>query len=284
MSPVQKKTLVAKDGCKIASYTWRHPNARFVVLILHGHGEHMSLYESFVAQLQKLPCHVAGIDYRGHGLSDGIRGHAKNLTELVSDFKLGLEDALQAEGKLPFVLFGHSMGGGVLARYLCSEKVPAAIRGAILSAPLLSPKLSPIQKVQMVMAKALARIAPTLIVPANHDLSALSTEPEVEQMMRNDPLFHTQISMALGADFGVNGRFCLEHAHNANTPILTYWGSEDIFVKTELIDQFFQGLTGAKEKILFPGIRHAPHLAAPAAREEVFGHIRRFITQVCQLS
>ncbi len=278
MTNAKHQDLKAKDGTKLVSYEW--PTATspaFGLFLLHGHGEHCGMYQSFVEQIQRIPCVVGGVDYRGHGLSEGLRGHAMSLSEVVEDARTALQAFQQKYPKLPLVLFGHSMGGGVLARLLCEGGYPSTIVGAILSSPLLSPKLSAIQKLQMVLAKLLSSILPRMIVPANHDLSMLSTEPEVEAEIKADPLFHTQISLALGADFSRNGDYCVSKAQDIKTPLLVYWGNDDVFVKVELVEAFYQKLTSPKNKVLFPGVRHVPHMAAPAVREEVYKLLRQTI-------
>ncbi len=275
MSSPTLQALTSPDGLKIMSYQWL-PSATpsFGLFICHGHGEHIGMYRELVEAVQKLPCAVFGVDYRGHGQSDGLRGHAMSISELVGDLKLGLEAVKKDFPQLPLVLFGHSMGGGVLARLLCDHSGAFGVKGAILSSPLLSPKLSNIQKLQMVVAKTLSPLLPKLLVPANHDLSMLSTEPEAEASVKADSLFHTQISLALGADFSRNGAICLERAQNVQIPVLIYWGTEDIFVKVDMVESFYQKLQGTKQKQIFQGVRHAPHMAAPAEREKVFQLLR----------
>src|SRR3954454_20965772 len=87
---------------------------KLAVLLTHGYGEHSGRYQEVVSRWNEQGILVAAYDLRGHGLSQGKRGHVDSFSEYVTD-ALDLVTVLENEpdwaGAAPPVLFGHSLGG-----------------------------------------------------------------------------------------------------------------------------------------------------------------------------
>ncbi len=109
-----------------------------VVVLLHGYGEHLGLYEALAHRLTADGSAVQAMDAAGHGRSDGERA--------AIDWDVYVEDARQlanlARDRYPgraLVLIGHSGGG--LAAYLLALRFPGIADGLVLSgAPLCRQK------------------------------------------------------------------------------------------------------------------------------------------------
>src|SRR5437868_1610074 len=110
---------------------------RSLLLIHHGHGEHAGRYARLADALAHLPVEIRAFDARGHGESDGVRGRIRGIDQLVADLAEILPAQLAASGLERVTLFGHSMGGAVIARYLETQAPHPAIRSVIFSSPLL---------------------------------------------------------------------------------------------------------------------------------------------------
>ena len=105
-----------------------------VVVLLHGYGEHLGLYDALARRLTADGGAVHAMDALGHGRSDGERAvldwdvyvdDARQLTNLVRDRYPGR----------PVNLIGHSAGG--LAGYLLAVRSPGIADALVLSgAPL----------------------------------------------------------------------------------------------------------------------------------------------------
>lgn len=111
-------------------------DARSVVVLLHGFGEHLGLYEAFAQRLTGDGHAVHLIDCVGHGRSDGERGlitwdsYAEDATRLV-------QLAAAAHPGVPLTLAGHS--AGALAAYLVGLRSPELVDALVLSGgPLLA--------------------------------------------------------------------------------------------------------------------------------------------------
>ena len=71
MSIVFPASITARDGTRLVTTHWPLPAGapmQGVVLIVHGHGEHVRRYKHVAAHLNALGWAVVGYDHRGHGL------------------------------------------------------------------------------------------------------------------------------------------------------------------------------------------------------------------------
>ena len=133
------------EGGEIA---WRyHPleGARGVVVLVHGFTEFAEKYDEMVWYLLNNGYAVFRFDLRGHGRS--VRGvedpeltHVDRFEDYVDDLDILLKGVvLPRAGDLPITLFGHSMGGAVVVKYLAGHP-EVKIAKAILSSPMVCPQ------------------------------------------------------------------------------------------------------------------------------------------------
>ncbi len=121
--------------------------ARAIVHVAHGMGEHCARYERFACALTDAGYAVMAHDHRGHGRSVaspeelGSFG-AEGWEGLVADLSRVHEEARGAYPGIPFVAFGHSMGSFALQQLLLdeSDRIDAAIlSGSAAADALLEP-------------------------------------------------------------------------------------------------------------------------------------------------
>ena len=84
---------------------------------------------------------VAMMDWRGQGLSSRVSkniriGHIDNFKTFDDDFIKIVEECFKTRCPSPFIGFGHSMGGCLLASYFISKK--NLLEKCILCAPMVS--------------------------------------------------------------------------------------------------------------------------------------------------
>lgn len=174
--------------------SWR--NGPKLLLVLHGLGEHGGRYAHFPHYLRDTLSAVYTYDHRGHGRSEGLRGHAEKLDDLVQDAASVIErwdEKLRSKhGSSEIHLLGHSMGGLIALRLLLSKK-GLPLRSATLSAPFLGlgTKMNPIKQAG---AQALARIWGTLQLPTNLDAGGVSRDPKVVRAYLDDRLVHDRMT------------------------------------------------------------------------------------------
>ena len=136
-------TLDSIDQDQLAIYDWPLPaqqTSRGTALLVHGLGEHMGRYAHVAKHLNDWGFTVRGYDHFGHGLSTGIRGGLPSDSRMLDDLAKVIADTRQnmTAGE-PLVLIGHSMGGGVVGRFVSLNIAP--VDALVMSSPALRSRL-----------------------------------------------------------------------------------------------------------------------------------------------
>ena len=252
---------------------------RTLMLIHHGHGEHAKRYDGFSEQLSDLPVDVRGFDCRGHGESCGVRGRADGLDGLVADLEEIIPVMLEKSGADRLILFGHSMGGAVIAHYLTAYEPHPAVVGAILSAPALAIPRTFSTTIKVLVARALDRVLPHLILDTELDAAGISSVPEEVERYKRDPLIHSKISIRLGKSLIDDGALAAERSGRVSVPLLVYHGGDDPIVSIEGSQKFATNAVNAEVEYLeFAGCFHESHHESPKDAAQVFNSIRRWVS------
>src|SRR5689334_23215189 len=108
-----EKEWLCADGTKMFACEWTpegHEPIKDVIGLVHGMGEHMGRYGHVADRLTAEGYAVIGFDQRGHGQTEGKRGHIPRYESLFEgiDNVIALADRIHKD--LPLYLYGHSMG------------------------------------------------------------------------------------------------------------------------------------------------------------------------------
>lgn len=167
-----------------------------VLFVVHGQGEHGGRYRHFASHLSDCLDAVVAMDHRGHGRSQGVRGHVDRFGQYVDDAFAVLEATHKAfsspdTGRAPRMhLLGHSMGG-LISLLMLQEKSVGFLRSATLSAPLLRLKY-PVPALKQAAGHILSRVLGGLQMETGLDCSLISHDPKVVQAYRDDELVHSK--------------------------------------------------------------------------------------------
>ena len=146
--------LVADDDHKIHLQTWTPDgDARGVIQMLHGLGEHIGRYEQFAHAAVTRGFVVYGHDHRGHGRSEGERGYfadEQGWHKVVEDVRIVNEHIAEAQAGKPVIMLGHSMGSFIAETF-------AMHYGERLQGLLLSGSSWP-QRIQLLPGRLLAKL------------------------------------------------------------------------------------------------------------------------------
>ena len=108
----------SKDGITFYSRTWEpDAQAKAVVALVHGHGEHIGRYENVASALTNAGYVLAGYDSRGHGKSTGARGYIPSYDTLMDDIGAFISMLGEKYSGQPVFLYGHSQGGNQVINY-----------------------------------------------------------------------------------------------------------------------------------------------------------------------
>ncbi|PKI35210.1 hypothetical protein CRG98_044376 [Punica granatum] len=133
---------------------------------------------------------VHGMDYEGHGKSDGLQGLVNCFDDVVDDCSNHFTSVCEQEEnkeKMRYLL-GESMGG---AMALClHRKKPDYWDGAVLVAPMckIADQLRPSKLVVAFLSRLCNVIPSWRVVPTSQDIIELAFKvPEVREQVRSNP-------------------------------------------------------------------------------------------------
>ncbi len=227
------------------------------VLIVHGLGEHQGRYDEVVTSLTARGLSVFSYDHRGHGRSDGPRGHADAVDDLVADLE---EACRQADRHLgadaPMILLGHSMGGMLVLRYLDGH--PSGVEAAVVSAPWLRTANPPGPWIRRI-GSALERLVPSLGLPGSARPELLTRDPERIRAYRDDRHIHQRVSPRLYFSVERAQERILARSAGYGLPVLMIVPEDDGLADPAPALAFAARLEAeGVELARLPGVRHEP--------------------------
>lgn len=215
-----------KDGTNFYVQGWEpEGKPKAIIALIHGLGEHIGRY-NHVGEVMTDAGHVlAGFDLRGHGKSNGPRGHAPSLDTYMQDIQEFFTFLLgRYPDDLPRLIYGHSLGGLLALVYALKQKT--GLKGVIATGAALRSALQE-QKFKVAMVKSLSSIVPTLTFPSGLDPKDLSRDPRVVDAYINDPLVHDKTTVGFGRSALDGIDFAFKHAKEFPYPLLIMCGAED---------------------------------------------------------
>jgi len=103
----QEYELTTKDGLKLFAQAWKPENpAKALAVIVHGLGEHSGRYKHVAEAFTKNGIYSFSYDQRGHGRSEGLKGHTPTYGNLMDDLGIAIDHAHRTAGEeLPIFLY-----------------------------------------------------------------------------------------------------------------------------------------------------------------------------------
>jgi alpha-beta hydrolase superfamily lysophospholipase len=247
-----------RDGLNIHGHVWESTErkAKAVVCLVHGLGEHIARYHHVAEVLGRDGYALFGADLRGHGRSEGIRGHTPSIDAYMEDINLLIEQARKKFPDLPIFLYGHSLGGILVLNYGLTQS--PILKGVISTGPALRTALEN-QPVKIAAAKILGALLPSTTIASGLDASTLSRDEKVVTAYKNDPLVHDKVSLGFGRTMlGVN-RWVLENSSKFKYPLLLMHGKADQLSFPKGSEEFASNLKGTCTLMLWDNLYHEIH-------------------------
>lgn len=267
----------AFDGLKLYFQCWQADSqTKGIICLLPGLGEHSGRYDDWASRLNKANYSVLAIDLRGHGKSDGQRGHVSSYNEYLNDTDLLIKEAKGRFPDIPCFLYGHSLGGMIASEYILRTK--PALSGAIITALSYKSSLQD-QKGKIWLAKILGTIVPRMSISTGLVPSTLSKDPEVVARYVGDPLVHHVASLGWGKSTLESIAWAEQHATEWTLPVLLMHGEEDKLGYAEGSREFASKITGDCTLKIWPGLQHEVH--NEPEKEEVFEFLRQWLDKHC---
>lgn len=227
---------------------------KVVLVVVHGSADHSGRYLTLVNHLVPRGYGIYGLDMRGNGKSEGLRGYVGRFSDYLDDLDTfyNLVRAQQPAAKI--FAFGHSSGGTVLTAYAILRRCEFC--GLILSGALLSPSVVPARTrfAAHVLSFFLPKIGIYHIAADN-----ISRDKDVVKAYETDPLvYHGKISTRLGAELMKAMGMIRKRMADVRLPILILHGSADRLVDPKNSELLYRE-AGSVDKALrlYPGFYHS---------------------------
>lgn len=268
---MEHKEIVLKsvDGLALYGQYWVPENeAGGVICLVHGLGEHSSRYEQWALRFVEKGFAFTAFDLRGHGHSEGKKGHTPSYVRLMEDIDIFLQRSRDLFPGIPLFLYGHSMGGNLVLGY--AVRVELSVAGIISTSPWLRLRKE-MPGIVMAPFRIVQYIAPGLVIRSGLDAAGISRDKEVVIRYMEDPLVHDKISLKMFFEIHDNGLKLIRNGGEIKTPVLLIHGSDDPITDPEGSRLFAEKAGGGVTLKIFDGLYHETH--NEPEKEEVFEYI-----------
>ena len=273
----QSWTIMAQDGTSIYWKGWVPDHSpKAVVHVIHGYAEHIGRYGNVIDELLPAGYAVFGNDHRGHGKSEGKRGHVRSFQEFIDDEKQFRREVIQTRfPKIPYFILGHSMGSLIAMNYV--EQNAVDVKGLVLSGTGSEPGTD-IPKVLLTVTKILSKILPSVHVKSPLPPEFISRDMDVVKAYVDDPLVYNVITPRLAHEMNRYVVIGAQNAFKIQVPVLIQLGSRDTAFSGQ--KELFK-MIGAKDKTfkLYEGLKHEVYNELAADRMKVLADLRSWLDE-----
>lgn len=246
--------LTAPDGVVIPYREWWRPDAKAVVLYLHGQGDHSGPFTAMGDRFHELGFNLYAHDHRGFGLSCQPRGDIHSYDQFVGDTVSMVRHARLQNPKLPVFLLGLSMGGHIALR--SAHRAGDDVNGVVALSPGFKLRTAPAWG--LVLRTALySLVSPSRYMPAvTDDIITTRNQTHLDRAMEDEhwvnrytARFYVQTVRSI--------RRAWRELANLRTPVLILQAGEDYVICPEENRRFFDRIGHSdKEFRLLEGLCH----------------------------
>ncbi|XP_042481633.1 monoacylglycerol lipase-like [Macadamia integrifolia] len=247
-------------------------NIKGIAIILHGLNEHSGRYSDFAKQLNANGFKVYGMDWIGHGGSDGLHGYVHSLDHAVSDMKAFVKKVTTENPGLPCFCFGHSTGAAIVLKALLDPKIKALIEGVVFTSPALRVQAS--HPIVGMLAPIFSLLLPRYqFRGANKKGMPVSRDPEALVAKYSDPLVYTgSMRIRTGSEILRITTYLQQNLRKLSVPFLVLHGTADTLTDPEGSLKLFEEASSTDKSIkLYEGFLH--DLLFEPEREDIAKYI-----------
>lgn len=239
--------------------TFLADHSKAIVLVIHGSGEHIGRYRHMAEWLNESGISMIGGDLPGLGKSTMRRGHIDYFDDYLLKVDQWLKYVQHSYPSTPVFLYGHSMGGLIVLRYLQEFQEAKKLKGVILTSPAVSIGVK-IPKWQLIVAEGLKKVWPTFQMKSGIQPYQVSRSPEVADQYDKDPLNYNKVTIGWFFEF----QKAIEEVwkrtdviRRLDLPMLFLQAGADLLVNPLEADRFVQQLQMDElEYHHIPGLYH----------------------------
>lgn len=271
-----KDSYKSRDGLNIHYRHYAAEDERLCVVISHGLGEHSGRYLNVVEKLCPMGISIFVHDHRGHGKSQGRRGHIDGFDQYIDDLDILLNISRdKSRANTPVILLGHSMGGLIGLSHAINR--PGKIDGIAVSSPLLQPAVK-VSSALIFATKIMSVLWPSMTVSNKVDPDVLSHDEGVIQQRNSDPLIHSRVSARWVVECTRAMEKTSAFVGSLDIPLLMQVAGEDKLVKSSATETFFSRLNGDDKTIrVYEGMYHEIYNETRERRALVLDDLKTWI-------
>lgn len=240
------KGLVLLHVLELAAYG----EPRGAVTIVHDAGDHGGRYLPLARALASEGWAVALPDLRGHGRSEGERGHTNGVREIVRDLSDVQDHLAYRQPDAPRVLVGQGLGA-LWCLAFAAEK-PEGVSALVLASPLLDPRFELPERAGGFM-KLLKKVGPTSPGRTGWSVEARTGDESARAALRADKDVHGIVTLRAGEEASNAARTYVPRLGSLTMPVLVLAGGADEITKASAA----RALASARVEVeVFEGLRH----------------------------
>jgi len=274
--PENISSFTGQNGSDIFYRHLPAENEKAQLVIAHGLGEHSGRYVNLFNRLVPAGFSTWALDFRGHGRSEGKKGHIDNFDQFVLDLKKLIEIAREnGQDTAKLFLLGHSMGGLIALNY--TERFSETIDGVVASSPGLGLTVQ-VPAVKAFMGKVMSSIWPGLSMGNELDASKISHDPDVVKAYLNDPLVHDRVTARFFTEFMSAMAETNANVSGIQVPILMQVAGEDHLTDAQSAKTFFERLDVPDRTLHFyDRLYHEVYNETRAEKEAVIDDLEKWL-------
>lgn len=252
-------SLRLADNLTIFARAWAPPDPQRIVVCIQGLGGHGEYYQALAQELALEGTATAAPDLRGHGRSEGARGHIDRFDRYLEDVEATLRWVQTCWPGKPIILLGESMGASIAIQYIASrhhvDAVPLA--GLALISPVLRPAIQPTigEAARFLRLLLTAPARPGMPVTGREELGC--RDNDFNSRLRADPLFVRKVSVRFLNSLTIWLWQTRRKAARLRLPLLVLQGERDYVARPAGTAAFVRRVASADRRVVtFPEAYH----------------------------
>jgi len=290
----QEEFIRNSRGLQLFTCRWLPSSSspKALVFLCHGYGMECSEFMKVVgSRLGGAGYAVYGMDYEGHGKSEGRRCYIKRFGNLVADCERFFKSICVKEeyvNKSRF-LYGESMGGAVAL--LLHKRDPTFWDGAVLAAPMckISKEMKPSPIVVNILTQVEDIIPAWKIVPTKDIVDTAFKDPvkrevlfgvlsgcfPILQIRHNKLIYKDKPRLKTALELLRTSMDLEDSLSKVNLPFLVLHGEADLVTDPEVSRALYDRASSVDKTItLYPGMWHGLTSGEPDTNvEKVFSDV-----------
>ena len=265
------KTLstLSADGTRLRLARWNEQGTKDL-LIIHGLAEHIGRYATVAGYFAEQGWRVTALELRGHGLSEGARGH----TSLWQHYADDLQAALGVIAR-PCSILAHSMGG-LIALWSMRLSLHPEVKAVVLSNPLLGLYKQP-ALAKVMVGRAVSRFLPWVRVSNEVEPRKLSRDQSIVNAYMADPMVYNTVTTRWAQQMLEAQQTVFAAAESNHRPLLLLIGEQDQICSPASAEEYFVNYSGPKKLERFPDCYH--ELLNEPEKMQVFECINQWLCE-----